>query len=746
MTPHEPDLDSDFDISRATRRLRRPRFVRQRDSSDCGAAALATVCGYFGRAPALSRVRRLARVSADGASMHSIAAAARHLGLRCAAVTAGFDHLSELRLPAITTLGYHFVVVDRADRSEVTIGDPAIGWRRLSREEFCREWNGAVLLFDAGPDCEARDWREPGVLSRLWKLIAPLRRGLASILLLTLVMNLVSLALPILTQVIVDRHLGGSGITPSGLVVCGAVALLLCALMQCVRSLMINRISCRLQRHLGERFLRHLLSLPLPYFLVRQTGDSVKRVDEIQNLSAFIGSQGAEALVDSVLAVFSLALVFYYSVQLGVILLSVGAVLLLASFLLGSVIYSGLLRTCQIQLEALILFIESVRKIALLKSCTAEALWLKRWKRKSDEAGKVLVRTRDIGSALSIVTESIFRATPLMVVLLGLRGSHGLSMGTLVSITSVIAVTLSSLLRLSAHYIEAQKTLLGAERIADVLDEQPEVGSASALDDRRHVRQTLAPPRIELRNVQFSYGDADDKAVLDGVDMVLEAGSTVAVVGPSGSGKTTLACLLCGVLRPTRGEILLDRRPLEAISIAQLRRRVALVPQDAALVQGTILENIALGEEYPDLSRAVRAARLAQAEEFILADALGYNRRLNEDGIGLSAGQRQRIAIARALYRDPEVLILDEPTSALDAESERALVRALQSLQGRFTLVLIVHRLNTVREVDLIYVLEGGRVVEFGAPDELASRAGRYRDLVRASEGREMLDYDIAHR
>jgi ABC-type multidrug transport system fused ATPase/permease subunit len=216
------------------------------------------------------------------------------------------------------------------------------------------------------------------------------------------------------------------------------------------------------------------------------------------------------------------------------------------------------------------------------------------------------------------------------------------------------------------------------------------------------------------------------------VSFLIEPGSTVAIVGRSGSGKTTLAYLLSRLLHPVTGEILFDGRNIQDVPLAEMRRKVAIVSQESPLVHGSILENIALGENRPNRSRVIEAAQAAQAEEFILADPAGYERVLSEDGIGLSAGQRQRIAIARALYRQPQILILDEPTSALDSESEYALMRSLRLLHGQRTIIIIAHRLQTVREVDRIFVVESGRMVEAGTPENLLAANGRYRALQQA--------------
>ncbi|HKX32425.1 MAG TPA: peptidase domain-containing ABC transporter [Blastocatellia bacterium] len=730
-------VESNFDYSPEPRRRRPKLVVRQRDCEDCGAAALATICAYFGGLPGLKYLRSLTKVSWSGTSLQAIAEAGAKIGLRCCGVETSYDELSHLRLPAIIAFKHHFVVLDHADEEQAVIGDPVAGWRTLSREEFCAQWNGTLLLFNVTPKFRALEFKRENALRQLWQLARSARTQLFSILWLTLGLNMIALCLPVLTQIIVDRHFTGGGqVSLRPMLALAGVALLVGGGVEAIRYLAINRVSWRLRLELGLKFIDHLLKLPLSYFFSRQTADSVSRAEDIQRLSEFLGSRGAEAVVDSLLAVLSMILIFYYSPELGMWLVVTGAALLLLSVRLGNVIYSRLLMAVQYQADAMTIIIEAVRKIALLKSCAAEPQWVARWHEKSMVAGKILRQASNLGGFLGVIAQLILRATPLIVVYVGTHDTDSLSPGAMVSIISFASISLSSVLNLSGHLIEAQKALLGVERIMDVLTEPHEHDSvhASRPEPARPTLARSAPPAplIEVRGLAYRYGEGDESFVLQEVDLRIEPGSMVALIGRSGSGKTTLAYLLSRLLRPTAGEIRFDGRNIEDLSLTEMRRQVAIVPQESPLIRGSILENLALGESEPDRDRAISAARMVQAEEFILADPTGYDRMLNEDGAGLSAGQRQRIAIARALYRRPQILILDEPTSALDSESEASLMRSLRLLRGQQTIIIIAHRLQTVREVDQIFVIEESGVVEAGDPETLLAANGRYRALQQA--------------
>jgi len=532
----------------------------------------------------------------------------------------------------------------------------------------------------------------------------------------------------VLTLLIVDRTGAAHSLGTYQIFWLAGGALALGALIEFVRQMTINRIAARLYVGVGSNFLRHLLSLPWTYFLNRPAGDSVNRMEEVQRLANFAGTRGAQISVDVVLVIFSTAIVFFYQARVGFFLLGSAVVLLLSGIILGGVLLSRLLKAVQIQVQSLSTFLEAVRKIAVLKSYGAEHVWAKRWENKAAEAAHLLVRGRDTGNLFGTVIQMILRVTPFAIVVLGLSGSRPLSMGSLISITAIATVALSSILNLSGALVEAQQVRVGLGRLNEVFEEEPEPSVHSAEP------RSPGAPVMAVDNLSFRYAGQNARPALDGLSFAIERGSIVAIVGPSGSGKTTLAHVLTGLLVPSTGRYLFDGQPTGQIPPADLRARAALVHQDCPLVEGTILDNIALGDPRPDFGRAYEAAELAQALGFIQEHPLQFERRLSEDGVGLSAGQRQRIAIARALYRNPDVIVLDEPTSALDSESEAGLVRSFHSLKSHKTVIIIAHRLRTIGGVDQILVLRQGRLIETGTADELLRRGGHFAALVEAGE------------
>ena len=309
--------------------------------------------------------------------------------------------------------------------------------------------------------------------------------------------------------------------------------------------------------------------------------------------------------------------------------------------------------------------------------------------------------------------------------------SGRLTLGGLVSFSALVALANGPVTVILSLWDQGQTASVLLDRVADVFVQEPEQGA----DRARLVPVPDLSGTVELRQVSFRYGGPDDRPILDGVTVRIPAGTKVAVVGRSGSGKTTLARCLAGLIEPTEGQILYDGLDLTTLDYRQLRQRMGVVLQENFLFSDTIARNIAFGDPEPDMSEVVRAARLANAHEFVSLLPLGYETRVGDSGLLLSGGQRQRIAIARALYHHPPVLILDEATSSLDAESERAVKENLDRvLEGRTSFV-IAHRLSTVRDADTILVLDQGRLVEQGTHTELMARAGLYAYLASEQLG-----------
>lgn len=704
---------------------RRVPFVRQVDAMDCGAAALGMICRYFGRRVSLPRIRQLAHTALDGTSLKSIVAAANELGLAARAVKVGPEDIAQLSLPAIAHWeGNHWVVVARVGRRHVDIVNPASGPERVTRAAFVTKWSGYAALFDYTPAFEKAP---EGQRTWGWAMdfVKPFRWTLAQILLLSVVTSALQLLLPVFTQVIVDRVVVDRDLETLHVMV-GAMVVALVFMLgaNVLQRFMLSFAAVHIDASILDHLTRSMLALPMSYFNNRRIGDIQRRLAGARQVREFIVHSGLTGLLSVVQLMAYLSLMGAYS-----------AILLLV-FLVTVPFYIGLMFVSRRVLRPLFTRIEesfgryqshqidAIRGIEAVKAAAGEQQFRDRMLNEFLS----LARTQFKSNFTIMFYESAVQAVSYLSTVLFLwAGAHmvmegHITIGGFVAFNALVAMTYTPILTVLNLWDEFQMSGVLMNRVNDIFEFEPEQGR-----DRSHLQPVATlEGRVELRGVEFHYGGEGSPLILSNINLEIPPGRTLAVVGRSGSGKTTLIKLLSGLLEPTAGRVLFDGVDMKSLNYRDLRRHVGLVLQDNYVFDGTILENIALGDPEPDVHRATWAAEAANAHEFIARFPLGYETRIGETGIAISGGQRQRIAIARAIYNNPPILIFDEATSALDSESERAIQENLARILENRTAIVIAHRLSTIRNADRIVVLEKGEVVETGSHDELMARKGLY--------------------
>jgi ABC-type bacteriocin/lantibiotic exporter with double-glycine peptidase domain/CRP-like cAMP-binding protein len=706
----------------ARRRVRRRPVIRQIDEMDCGVAALAMVCQYNGKRVPLSRLRSLVGTTVDGTSAAGILNAARGLGFDARVIKASKSALERLPLPFIAHWqGDHWVVVTRADDKQVTFDDPGLGHRRVTPEEFRKEWSGYVIEAEPGPDFQRGGSRLQG-MGWMRGLVKPHLRNIGVVAALAVVLSGVELSLEVVIQTVIDRiHRGGSTELGTVLAVLAAVTIVL-TVGTLGQRLLLLRTAAALDRDGLKLLSERLLSLPLAYFSSRRTGDLQRRLDGLSEARGAVMDVGLVALALAAQLLASLGLLFYYSPILGAVFcVSVPVYLLITRWSVARLAPA----TASLQEEA---GRYASRQVEIVKGIeTAKALAAEEPLQQALVAHQVALNARQVGvdrlrAVYGALTQGLGFAILAVFLAIGITEviDKTLSLGGFVACVTLVALATAPMqtLVIVADSFQYARTL--TDRAQDVFDTVPEQG-----EDRS---QLLPVPSISghvtLKTVTFAYGESSPP-VLDSISVDIPAGTTVAVVGRSGSGKTTLARCVAALVEPTGGVVSYDGVDAAQLDHRQLRRHIGLVLQETYLFSDTIEANIAFGSPLdPVLVR--EAAQLANAADFIERLPLDYQTKVGESGLSLSGGQRQRLAIARALYRHPAVLILDEATSALDAESERAIQENLGRLLGDRTAMIIAHRLSTVRHADLILVLDRGRLVEQGTHDELVARRGLY--------------------
>ncbi|MDK2125426.1 peptidase domain-containing ABC transporter [Parachitinimonas caeni] len=648
----------------------------------------------------------------------------QRLGHRARRVKPALEGLADLPQPSIVpTRDGHFAVIAAVVDGQVLYHDPREGRpESLSLAAFSERWAGEVVLVAAG----AQQSGQPKFdISWFTQAMLRFRQPFVEVMLASVALQLLALATPLLFQMVIDTVLVHRAMATL-LVVCVGMAGLIVfdTVIRTVRGYILFHTTSRMDVELGARLYRHLLSLPVAYFLSRRVGDTLSRVRELENIREFITSSAITLLIDLVFATVFLVAMFLYSPMLsGIVALS------LLGYVVVSVISTPILKRkldekFERGAEVNAFLIESIHGVEAVKGMAVEPLLQHRWERRLASYVKSGFAVEQLGLWVGGTVQTISKFSFLLVLYFGALEVMGerLTVGQLVAFNMLASQVTAPILRIAELWQRFQQMRLSVERLGDILNASPEVTSLT------QVAMPKLRGQIDMENVAFRY-QPDGKDVLSNISLRVEPGQMIGVVGQSGSGKSTLAKLALRLYLPTEGRVLVDGVDISTIDPASLRSQVGVVAQENMLFMGSIRDNIAFGHPQASLAEVMEAARLAGAHEFISALPAGYDTAVEERGSNFSGGQRQRIAIARALLRNPSLLIFDEATSALDVETEQVIQRNLQQIAHGRTMLIIAHRLSAVRQCDVIITLEQGRIVEMGNHDTLLASRGRYADM-----------------
>ncbi|MEJ6484847.1 peptidase domain-containing ABC transporter [Nostoc punctiforme UO1] len=700
-------------------------FYAQQSAADCGSACLVMIGNYWGKHFSINRLRDMTNVGRNGASLKAMAATAENLGFSTRPVKATLDKLIDQPLPAIIHWeGKHFIVVYEITKKRVIVCDPALGQRSLTKAEFQAGWSGYALLLQ--PTALLKDTKDESI--SFWKfldLIKPHHRTLVEIFIASVLIQLFGLVTPVFTQLLLDRVLVQRSVTTLnaiglGMIVFGLFGVAVNALRQYLLFHTANRISVALL----VGFIKHTFRLPLSYFESRYVGDIISRIQENQKIQRFLTGQTLSIVLDMLTLVVYLVLMFSYSWRMSLFVLCTVPpffILALASTSILRRISREIFNTGTKERSYLI---ESLSGIRTVRSLAIEQTVRWHWEELLNDSIKTSFNAQIIGNRLQIISGVIqtFVNTALLWYGASQVINGELTIGQLVAFNMLVGNVLSPFQRLALLWNQLQEIVISTERINDVLEAEPEE------DLEAKPRKSLGKLHgsIRFQNVTFRYHSESETNVLENLNFEIRPEQMVAVVGRSGSGKTTLSKLILGLYPPTDGKVLIDDHDITAVALRSLRSQVGVVDQDTFLFGGTIRENIAIAHPDAALEEIIQAAKYAGADEFIQRLPMGYESQIGEGGGMLSGGQRQRVAIARALLGNPRLLLFDEATSHLDSESERIIQNNLKTILKGRTSVIIAHRLSTVRNADLILVLDQGVLVESGTHDELITKKGHY--------------------
>lgn len=714
-------------------------FYHQLEEMDCGATCLRMVARYHGRYYSLEYLRGLTQISQEGVSLLAISDAAENIGMQSLALRVSYEQLSEeIPLPTVIPWqGNHFVVVYRIDRKHVWVADPAAGKFKLTREDFLTAWadstdgqTGVVLVLETTPTFYDRD-REGvdksslgyvfGYFLRYRYLIIQLIGGLVAT-------SLIQLAFPFLIKSLVDVGIGNVDYSFIGLVILAQLALFLTQTgVEAIRRWILLHIGVRVNISLVSDFLIKLTRLPLRFFDTRMTGDLLQRITDHERVQRFLTSTTLISVFGLFnFIVFSVVLIWWNPAVF--FIFACGTLLQLAWVLFfqqykRELDYKRFDESAQNQ-NQLIELISGMREIKL-HNAEKQKRWA--WERTQARLFRTGMRTLNVDqfqrTGGSVINESKNLFITFVVATAVLTGD--MTLGMLLAIHYIVGqlnTPISQFVEFTRSYQEMQISLERMNEIHSKPDEEEIGQKISMLPELRELR---------LEDVSFAYQGVNAPTVLHNVDLSIPKDKITAIVGSSGSGKSTLLKLLLGFYEPTEGKVLLGDTNLNTILSRLWRSECGIVMQDGFIFSDTIANNIALGDEVVDEAKLLEAVKVANIQHFIESLPMSYGTPIGHEGAGLSQGQKQRLLIARAVYKDPSYIFLDEATTALDVYSEMLLMEDLiDHFRGR-TMVIVAHRRSTIRHADHIIVLESGEVVEQGSHEELMYNNGAYYAMIR---------------
>jgi len=717
-------------------------FYQQHDAMDCGPACLRMIARYYGKSYSLETLREKSYLSREGVSMLGISEAAEMSGFHSIGARVTFRQLNEdVQLPCIVHWHQnHFVVVYKIKKDNVFVADPARGLITFSREEFLKGWlstakdgegYGMILMLETTPDFYRQEDEQINKkrFGFLFSYIRPYKKLITQLVLGIILGSILQLIFPFLFQALVDIGIVNRDF--------GFITLILFAQLVVVLSRMtVDFIRNWILLHLGTRvniflisdFLVKLMKLPVSFFDSKMIGDIIQRIDDHKRIEVFLTS--------TTLNMFYAIINF---VVLGIVLV-IFSVKIFAIFFIGSILYivwvylfmkrrrdldNKKFAQLSNNRSTIIQLITGMQEIKL-NNCEKQKRW--EWERIQSSLFRVNVKSLSLQQYQQAGGMFFNEVKDILIIFLAasmvIRGD--LTLGTMMAIAYIIGQLSSPVEQVVRFLHTTQDAGISLERLGEIHNKKDEEPAERSL-----VTDLADDQDIFVRSLSFQYEGPHSPYVLKDIDLDIKNNNVTAIVGTSGSGKTTLIKLLLGFYDPVEGEIRIGDFNLRNISHRHWRQKCGVVMQDGFIFSDTIARNIAVSDEVIDKKRLLQAVKLANIHELIDTLPLNYNTKIGQEGLGLSQGQKQRILIARAVYKDPDNIFLDEATNALDANNEKTIMENLEQFFRGRTVVVVAHRLSTVRNAGRIIVLEKGQIVEQGRHEELTKKKGAYYRLVK---------------
>lgn len=717
-------------------------YYKQHDAMQCGVACLQMVCKYFGKAYSQEELSDACSATSEGVSLLGVSNTATELGLHATCGKATIDTLESAPLPCVLHWDQnHFVVLHKIKKEVFYVADPGRGMVKYNKKEFGSHWlstqskgdeKGIAMFVKPTPvfyEKQGRGAEEKRSFAFLFGYIRQYKRYFGQIILGLLLGSLLQLIFPFLTQAIVDKGIAHRNLSFIYLVLLAQLMLTFSrATVDFIRRWILLHISVRINISLVSDFFIKLLKLPMSFFDTKQMGDLLQRMGDHKRVETFLTTQTLNVMFSVIsFIVFGIVLLNYNWI---IFLVFFGGSALYAIWIAVFLKRRKLLDYLYFEKQAInnnktYQFITSMQEIKL-QDCEQRRRW--EWEdvqadmfdvnmkvlklQQKQEAGSILI------NEVKNVVITVLAATAVI--------NGQMTLGMMLAVQYIIGQLNAPVEQMMTFLYSLQDVKISLERINEIHEMKNEEGNPRALSAFSN-----ADRDILLRQVDFKYDRHSPNKILDGIDLTIPGGKVTAIVGASGSGKTTLMKLLLGYYPVLSGEIEIGGMPLNSYNLKWWRKQCGVVMQDGYIFSENIARNVAVDDSEVDVNKILEAVRIANIQHFIMSLPLRYNTLIGQDGVGLSQGQKQRMLIARAVYKDPQYIFLDEATNALDANNERIIVERLNEFYKGRTVVVVAHRLSTVKNADQIVVLSRGSIVEVGTHAQLIEERGHYYDLVK---------------
>lgn len=719
-------------------------FYRQLDAMDCGPTCLRMIAKFYGKTYSTERIRERSHISREGVTLLGLSEAAQSIGFRTQAVQATFDQLNEeVLLPCILYWKQrHFVVLPdqnydpRKKNAKILVADPAHGLMKIDRETFLYSWKGnskegIVLMLEPSPSFYEQEGekREHKGFYFLLNYLRRYRGYITQLFLSIFIVSLLSLITPFLTQSLVDYGINHQNIGFVYLILLSQVILFAgSTAIEMIRSWVLLHMNSRINISIISDFLIKLMKLPIRFFDTKMVGDIHQRIGDHSRIQNFLTGTSLSSIFSFLnLFVFAIVLALYsWKILLVFSLFSIAAIFWIFIFLKKrkELNYKLFQRSSDNQ-NVLFELITGMQEIKL-NNCETTKRW--NWERGQAKLFKINIKELALGQYQHIGAVFFNQIKNILISYICAREviNGNMTLGMMLSVSYIIGQMNSPLDQVFVFIQAAQDAKISLDRLGEIHNRE---------DEETDLHCTISPvaryKNIQLRDVSFQYGGPQTPWVLKNINLDIPEGKVTAIVGTSGSGKTTLLKLLLKFYDPSSGSIHVGGKDLKLVSPSWWRSQCGAVMQDGFIFSDTIANNISVSDGYTDNAKMLHALDVANIREFVEELPLGYQTKIGDAGNGISGGQKQRIQIARAVYKDPLYLFFDEATSALDANNELVIQQNLDQFFKGKTVVVIAHRLSTVKNADQIIVLEKGVIVEQGTHSELTAKKGNYFDLVK---------------